>query len=336
VAGLTLSAFCLFLAVRKVSLADVGGLLAGTSWGWVVLGAATVIAVASIKAARWRALFSPQQIPLPRAWSAFMVGQMLNALLPARAGEVGRIYLVGDGEGGASRTTALFTVILEKVIDLVMLALAYLTIALWLAATPSGVPDWLRETGIGLIPLTILALAALFLLVRVGEPAWQRLRAILRPLPDRWQAAADRAAQQAIAAFRQSAAGGAKFQVWLLSLLAWLLMAVTNALILQAYGFVLSPYVALLLTVVLMTGVAAPPLPGTLGVFPFLCQLVLSLFGVDREAGLAYGLMLQAVTFLPLVMVGLACLIGHNLATGKRRRQPPPPPGRFEGKGSAP
>jgi len=330
-AGLGLSALCLFLAVRKVSLANVGSLLAGAGWGSVLLAMATTVVLTTIKAARWRALFLPRQVPMAKAWSAFMIGQMLNALLPARAGEVGRIYLIGAEEEGASRTTALFTIVVEKVVDLVMLALAYLSVALWLAATPIGVPKWLREAGISLIPLTILALGTLFLLARVGNPAWQRLRAVLKPLPEQWLAAADTIARRTIAALNQSAAGGARSQVWCFSLLAWLLMALVNRLILHAYDLALSPGVALLLLVVLMTGVAVPPLPGTLGVFPYLCQLVLLLFGVDRETGLAYGLTLQVVTYLPLITLGLACLIGHNLSVGNGRHKPGPPAGKQQG-----
>ena len=63
-----------------------------------------------------------------------------------------------------------------------------------------------------------------------------------------------------------------------------------------------------------MSGVAAPPLPGNLGVFPYLTQLTLSLFGVPVETGLVYGLVLQAVAYLPLVLLGLVLLVRENWA----------------------
>jgi hypothetical protein len=90
-------------------------------------------------------------------------------------------------------------------------------------------------------------------------------------------------------------------------------MALTNALVFFAFDLELSPYVALVLLVVLMSGVALPPLPGNLGVFVYLCILVLSLFDVNRETALVYGITLQIVAFLPLVVVGLACLLWENL-----------------------
>jgi hypothetical protein len=62
-----------------------------------------------------------------------------------------------------------------------------------------------------------------------------------------------------------------------------------------------------------------PPLPGNLGVFPYLCQLVLSLFGIHRETGLIFGLVLQAASYLPVIVLGLACLLRENAAL---RRSP--------------
>ena len=61
-----------------------------------------------------------------------------------------------------------------------------------------------------------------------------------------------------------------------------------------------------------MSGVSIPPLPGNLGVFPYLCTLVLSLFGVDRETSLAYGLVLQGVVYLPLILLGSLCMLREN------------------------
>jgi uncharacterized membrane protein YbhN (UPF0104 family) len=68
----------------------------------------------------------------------------------------------------------------------------------------------------------------------------------------------------------------------------------------------------LFLLVVLMSGVAIPPLPGNLGVFPYLSQLVLSLFGVSRETALVYGIVLQLVAYLPLILLGIGCLLWEN------------------------
>jgi uncharacterized protein (TIRG00374 family) len=317
--GLSLSALCLFLAFRKLSLSDLQEALSIARWGWVALAIIAVLTSTFLKAVRWRVLFHPRQIPLPRIWSVYMIGQMLNAVFPARAGDVGRIYFIGEDED-ISRAAALSTVIVEKVTDLVMLSLAFLVVAMWLVTIPTGIPAWLQKAGMALIPLTILALAILLLSAYAGHPIWHLLAKGLKPLPAPWQTAIDSAAKQAIDALENFRRSQVSVQVWGWSLVAWVLMALINGLLFPAFALDLSPFVAILLLVVLMSGVAVPPLPGNLGVYVYLCQLVLSLFGVSRETALAYGITLQVVTYIPLIVIGAACMLWENWS---RRRSSP-------------
>jgi uncharacterized protein (TIRG00374 family) len=309
--GLSLSALCLYLALREISLVALRDALAVAKWGWVLLALATILTSTFLKAIRWRALFLPQRIQLNKVWSVFMIGQMLNAVFPARAGEIGRIYLIGEDEE-ISRATALSTVVVEKVADLVMLSLAYLLVAVWLLVTPTGLPDWLQDAGKILIPLTFVALASLLLFAYWGQSIWRFVRKSLQPLPVDWQTKIDTATQKAIHALETLRHGEISLRVWGLSLLIWILMALTNGLLFPAFQLDLPPFVAVVLLVVLMSGVAVPPLPGNLGVFMYLCQLVLTLFGVDRETALVYGLTLQVIVYLPTIILGTICMVWEN------------------------
>jgi len=312
-AGLGLSLVCLVLALRGISPPALGEALSLVRWEWVALAVVVVVANTFVKAVRWRALLFPQKISLGKVWSVFMIGQMLNAVLPARAGEVGRIYFIGGVEG-TSRAKALSTVVVEKVADLVMLALAYLLVAAWLVTTFTGLPGWLRDAGRGLLPLAALALGGLLLFAYAGRPAWRFLRRVLNPLPQHWQAAAGAAVEQAVTAFESLRRWQTGARVWGWSLLIWALATLINGLAFKAFRFSLSPCVALMLLVVLMSGVFVPPLPGNLGVFPYLCVLVLSLFGVNRETALVYGFVLQMVVYLPIIVFGSGCMVWENWA----------------------
>jgi hypothetical protein len=64
--------------------------------------------------------------------------------------------------------------------------------------------------------------------------------------------------------------------------------------------------------VALMSGIVIPTLPGNLGVFPYLSMLVLSLFGVERAKGVAFGLALHGVVYLPLLVLGGLALLRHG------------------------
>ncbi len=320
--GLALSAVCIYLAVRGLSPQTLKAALSASQWEWVVLAVAVVVVSGVLKAIRWRALFFPQRMGLGKVWRVLMIGQMLNVVLPARAGEIGRIFLIGE-TGEVHRAKALSTVVVEKTVDLVMLALAYLTVAVWLmtpmissnsisSVDPIGAEDWLRRAGAVLLPIAALAVGGLLLLAYGGRPAWQFLRRIVNPLSLRWRTAASTAIDQAIAGFEALRHWQTGAQVWGLSLVIWALAMLVNLLLFNAFQLSLSPFVALFLLVVLMSGVAVAPLPGNLGVFPFLCQLVLSLFGVTRETALIYGVVLQLVVNLPLLVLGSASMLWEN------------------------
>ena len=309
--GLSLSGLCIFLALRDVSLRDLKEALSNAHWGWVMFTTGTFVLTHFLKAFRWRLFFISPKVRLGRAVGVYFIGQMLNAVFPARAGDVGRIFLIGKDQQ-VSRGAALSTVILEKMVDLVMLCLAYLFVSIWVGQTSMGMPDWLGETGRVLIPLSGVSLIVLLAFILLGQRVWNLLRTGLAPLPQKWQLFADNAAENAITAFEGFGRGRVFLPILGWSLIIWGLMALTPALLFPAFQLVLSPWVAVLLTVVLITGVAVPPLPGNLGVFAYLCQLVLVIFGVERETALAYGIILQAIVIIPQIVLGLICLLREN------------------------
>ncbi len=319
--GLALSVLCVYLAIRGVSLPSLLTALATAQWKWVVVAVLVVMAGTVLKAWRWQTLFFPDRIPFGRGWCVFLIGQMLNIVLPARAGEIGRIYYISQGRS-ITKAKALSTVVVEKMVDVAMLALAYGVAATWLATTPIDSQEWLRGAGRGLLPLAAVATAVLLLFAYAGRRAWAGMRRLLSPLPHKWQRSLDAAAGQMIGAFEVLRHGPTSAKVWAASLLIWVLSAWTNVLLFRAFQLPLPVGVALFLLVVLMSGVAVPPLPGNLGVFPYLSQVVLTLFGVERGLALAYGITLQAVAYLPLVLVGLACLIGENWRLPGNRARP--------------
>jgi uncharacterized protein (TIRG00374 family) len=315
---LVLSIVCIYLAVRGISISELKVALQKATWSWVIVAVFVVLAGTFLKAWRWQALFYPERPGYGNVWSIFVIGQMLNILLPARAGEIGRIYFIGEAET-VSRAKALSTVLVEKMVDLVMLAIAYLITAAWLASNPGGSQEWLGTAGKGLLPLAGLALGVLLLFAYAGRPTWRFLRQALNPLSLNLRTKANEAVEQAISGFEVLRHWRTSALVWGLSIMIWLLSTYTNVLIFNAYHINVSPWVALVLIVVLMSGVSVPPLPGNLGVFPYLSQLTLTWYGVDRETALVYGVTLQLVAYLPLVVVGLGSLLWQNWSISRSR-----------------
>lgn len=134
--SVALAAVLLWLSVRHADFSRLRDTLAGADWRWIVPIAVVTIGSHALRAWRWTLLLDtlPDAQPdQPRAgfWLAFgatMIGYLVNTAIP-RGGEVARAGNV------AARTSAGFpavmgTVVVERVIDVLTLALALLTLPL--------------------------------------------------------------------------------------------------------------------------------------------------------------------------------------------------------------
>jgi uncharacterized protein (TIRG00374 family) len=90
---------------------------------WLVASLGVLTLVIALRALRWQYLFPPRDKPPYEAVSAaLLIGYFFNNTLPARAGEAARVVAVARF-APVSRATAAGTVLVERVYDLVVVAL---------------------------------------------------------------------------------------------------------------------------------------------------------------------------------------------------------------------
>jgi len=287
---------------------------------WVGLALLTVLATIAIKVWRWQSLFSgPSRPRLLQLGSALLVGQMLNAILPARLGDLARAHLGGHA-GPASRATALGTIAAEKAFDVL-----FLLVCAGLTALIASLPRWL-DASLALTAAvggTILLVAILLPAERVLGRIEQGIRACATSSParrpGRVRILSANAAERLLAALRRGLIGLEALRrprralsacAW--SLPIWALAAGTNYMLFQAFDLELSVGAALSLLTLLHIGMAPPSSPGRLGVFHAVTVVSLQPFHVDRSSGLAYATVLHAVVYGPQVLLGaLALALGR-------------------------
>ena len=325
--GTVVGLLLLALALRGVNWSQVGSALAETNYPLLALALGTVLLTTLVKAARWRVLF-PQEYSKPRLsklFSVLLIGQMVNALLPARLGEIARAYFIGEIEG-VDKALALSTVIVEKALDALMLLLL---IALVFAFMP--LPVWLGRSGILISGL--LAVAVGLLLVGVYRAQWIRncskgipksplLAWIWRSRPSKMMSwihrfDLERRLGTITAGLTALSRGDVALRLLGWSVLVWALAALTNYVTILALGIRVPFLAALLLLAALHLGVAVPSSPGRVGVFHYICVLSLSLFSVDRSLAMSYGLVLHLIVFMPMITLGAWFLWKESYATGK-------------------
>jgi uncharacterized protein (TIRG00374 family) len=280
-------------------------------WRWVVVGVVLNLFSVVARALSWHvtighALPDPRP-PFRHVFSAFGVGLLGNAVLPARAGELARVAVLRRHlpHGPGTSATLLGTVFAHRLFDLFPVSLLVVYVLL-----TAKIPHWAVTSLIilGLVGITLLATAMLSArrehaageehgsgtVRRVLAMARQGLAVMRAPLP------------AAIAVFFQTVG-------WTLQLMA--VWAVTAAFDMGV------PLPAAALVLLLMNVATIFPLwPGNIGLLQAAVALPLRRYGVAYGTGFAYGLVLQALEMSVGIGVGLVMLAREGLSFASLRK----------------
>ena len=269
-------------------------------------------------ALRWRLLLSFQpRLSLLETASYLMLGYLGNLMLPMRAGDATRVFLVRNAYGhGAAR--ALSSVLLERLLDVIAVLLVGAAVA-FVAKLPDAVLLALRISA---------AVAAIAMLVFgwIGvrpDVATTRAEKLMRPLgPDRARAFAAHVRQfgdalaiilptDRVSAFRLVA-------VVVLTALGWGAFGAAMVLCTAALGVEPAVAAGLLLMVVTNLGSAIPSSPGSLGVYHALAVVALSAWPIGLDAALSVATVSHAVVIVVQLLLGLVALAVVRKRAGNR------------------
>jgi len=299
-----LGILALWLAFRGVDWNVLRSALLSLNYSIASLGLLTVLITLLVSTARWRLLFFPdhRELRFGNLFSGIVLAQMLNIIIPARLGDVARLYAVESG-GRHTKVRILTTVVVEKAVDLTMLALTVVLLLLTVS-----LPTWLRESGRALLVSSVVAVAVVLLLSSREKAFLEWLERMAEKVPGIWGNRLVRVGRSALDGFSAIRSGQISLYVWGLSLVILVLAAFTNYLLFLALDLRLPPIAALFLLVVLQVGIAPPSLPGKIGVFHYLTVLGLSVYSVEKSVALSYAIVLYVVALMPKIVIGTVIL----------------------------
>lgn len=161
-AGYTISAASLVWSFSKFPYAQLGDHLRTLDWRWVWLAIAFEFAVYFFDAWRWEKLLAPVKEPaFGLCLQSVFVGLFANDVLPAKAGELIRCFLLSY-ETGIPLSLAFTSQIILRLMDGVWIVLLYLMVTLQIGTHPLvRYAMWIFGTGV-----VALAAVALFILFR--------------------------------------------------------------------------------------------------------------------------------------------------------------------------
>ncbi len=290
----------LWLAVRTIDFELTWRAVRESDVVWTLPSLGLLAVSVALRAVRWWALFAPGRRPRLRATSAaLLVGLFFNSILPFRAGEAARLVDLAR-RTGVSRTETLATIAVERVFDVLSLA-----VLLFLALPFLPEVTWVRATAWLALGLGLGLAAAAVLLLRFGDRA---LGVLLWPLrwlgAERWESAVRNLGHglAGLRSLRVALAGAA------LTLVSWLVLAASFWALMPAFDLGLGYEAGLLVVIAVGLAMIVPAPPAALGVFEAAAVVALVAFGVDASVALSYALVLHAVNFFPYLVAGLLVL----------------------------
>lgn len=301
--GTVLSLLGLTLTFRNVHLSGLLAALAGVDYALVTAALAVSLLAFGATAMRWQLLFYPHQAPrFSQLLSSLMVAQLTNTALPAHLGMVARAYWIGE-VGGVSKTFALGTIVLEKVVEGIAI-LPLLALLPLLLPFPSGVQQAGWVLGLALAALGLL----IVLLNRYKEGFSRFLATSLSSFAGLGSLRLSEYLASVIEGFSALRVKEVWAPVcgWSTGILATI--ALSYYLALRAFHIQVPLLATLLLLIVLQVGARVPALPSGIGVFHYLVVLTLSPFLVDRDLAVSYALVLHGMIFLIPSLLGVLCL----------------------------
>jgi glycosyltransferase 2 family protein len=293
------------------------------SANWPLLAPAIALYFVGVwlRSIRWRVLLPEYALKTATLFRALVVGFTVNNLLPLRMGEVARAYLLARW-GRVSYSSTIASLLVERVLDGLSLALLLL---LALVLLPSA-PSYLWAVG-ALAACGFLAGAAVLALA-----AWRTSAlAALIGFVTRWLPVGLRArVSDAATSFARSLAlvhdPMRLLRLLGLSLVAWCAeLGVYWILMFAVQGIAATYLHALLVGSAANFATLLPSAPGYAGTFDgVLTRVAQDALSIDAGTAGAYLIIVRATLFLPVVLVGTLVLWRSNVSFGQITHAPKP------------
>jgi uncharacterized membrane protein YbhN (UPF0104 family) len=282
----------------------------------IVLAVVVYAGVSVVRGVRWHAILHRAGIPasMADAQALIVVGYMGNTVLPARGGELLRMFFLGR-RTGCSRVTILGTILAERLLD--ALALLIMLVVLLAIVTASGVGSSSNPSGLALAAAAVVLAGALVLL-----GAWWGARA------GRFRGLSGRVASLTLATRNLLSVQGLllgllTIPIWLgEGCIYWLVGASLHLHLDFAQGCFLVVLSSLVATI--------PAAPGYAGTYDAAIQLGLGALGVHGGRAVSFGLLVRLVIFVPITVAGLVLVVVRyggisSLVRARNERSSGPP-----------
>lgn len=316
---------CIYYVLNNVSLSELRDKLLSVKYMYLLPAVFLVMLTFLFRAMRWRYLInSVKVVKTYNLISPLMVGFMSN-ILPARAGEFIRAYLLSKKEG-INFSASFATIFIERLFDMAIVLILLLWILLFNTEVfRPGESEATRQlisymTKFGWISFfgSLFIFTFSILLQYKNELAMKIVHICIKPLPDKWGFRIVSIVQsftQGLSILKDKR--GLLMSIFL-SLLVWASIVFAYYPLFYAFGIendLPFPQSMILMTLAISIFITLVPTPAFLGSFHAACVAVLyEVFGIPKAVALSYGIVAWIVTMGFTILVGMIFVMKDQIS----------------------
>jgi uncharacterized protein (TIRG00374 family) len=311
---IAVAAALLGLAAWQVDFGDLLHSFNHAAYGWLGVAFAIYFISRVVHAIEWRiTLTKVGRAPFGGLFGATLVGSLVNALIPASAGEAVKLQIIAN-RYGLSRTGLITGRGAESLVNaLIMVMFIAISFALPAAGVASG---WVLVLIAGGTLAAFVFAAVSSNRMPAQYPEWRALRA----LPTRVQAAVRRRWPRVREGLELIRNPRLLLVAFALNIFGWLV----DVAIIWSYGqaFHLDVSIGAYLSVTVAVAIITifPITFGNVGTFEFALLRVLRLYGVSGEAALAFAVGMHVISSAFNIGMGLAAMWLMGIRPGELLR----------------
>ncbi len=304
--GIAISALFIWLTFRGIDYSSLWSAMKKADYNYLFPIILLTMLQLYIRALRWGTLMEPiKNIGQLSIFSATSIGYMANNVLPARIGEFVKAYAIGKSEN-VSMSASFATIVIERILDL-MAVLILLFLVLFIVDFPaerSGLEHTLRTGGMAAIPVFLLVVIFMHYFKKNSSLFKKITIKLLSPFSSHFAEKIGRFLDSFASGLAVMKKGHHLIKISLYSTIIWFLAALPIHLTLISFGH--SPPFSISLFILVLIGIAIsiPSAPGFIGTFHYACAKGLELFDLPIEEALSISIILHAINFFPITLIG--------------------------------
>ena len=260
-----------------------------------------------IRGFRWRIILEPvKEISTIKLFRITSIGEMGNYLLPARFGEIMRVFIVANKEK-ISKSAVFASVVADRIFDFISVIIVFFLISIFVT-----IPNFSQNLHVLAAIASIILILSFFILFKLPPQL-----PFLEFLPENLVKKVNDALQR----FRGALSGLNEpcriIKLLTTSLFIWILNIASFHLVIIALDLSLIWYYSSIVVVIIALGMILPSSPGYVGTYEFFCVASLTFFAIEKNSALACAVISHGLLYIVIIVVGFSCYIFENIPIGR-------------------